>query len=215
MTELCIGHIRNLPEQLLCFFSLAIFCLLCLSGIPQTHNHRLLLIFFQTDLACPDGIRLVSNRHKKSALVAEPCTGKPCSLLQFFIFKPQPLLWKTAFVIHGIRFLLWLDTISATIRRKNNKRDICLLQPFLTRNKFRQHQNTRITTLCLLHGKYLIDFLVRARVCTITCKLVFEDHPCHLHGPQKSDGQTAISFFLCHSIGRFRFIPHRIKIANQ
>ena len=132
---------------------------------------------------------------------------------------PQPLLWKTAFVIHGIRFLLWLDTISATIRRKNNKRDICLLQPFLTRNKFRQHQNTRITTLCLLHGKYLIDFLIRARICTITCELIFEDQPCYPDSMQEFPGQSTLLL----PSGQLTFviyllvlgIPYRIKIANQ
>lgn len=38
VTDLCIGHIRNLPEQLLCFFSLAIF-VSCAS--PASHRHTI------------------------------------------------------------------------------------------------------------------------------------------------------------------------------
>ena len=163
-------------------------------------------------------------------------TGTQASFLELFdgdqetIDKIDPMIAKkmgfeTCYPVSGQTYSRKVDTrvvnvlagIAASAHKMSN--DIRLLQHLLTRNKFRQHQNTRIPTLCLLHGKHLINFLVRARVCTITCELIFEDQPCYPDSMQEFPGQSTLLL----PSGQLTFviyllvlgIPYRIKIANQ
>ena len=72
------------------------------------------------------------------------CTFKTGYQRQLLAFQAQPGRRKTAFVIHGIFFFLWLDTVTAPVGRKDHKSNVGFRKALLAGNKFRKYKDIGI-----------------------------------------------------------------------
>ena len=131
-------------------------------------------------------------------------------LYQFFLFQPKPLFWEAAFVVHRIFSLLWLYTISSTIRWEYDKCNLCLRQMLLAWHKFWKYQNLFLLSRDLagfeirfMHLKHFFHPLICPLISKISLELILQDHTSHTYCLEKSLIRTSCG------------IPGRIKVSNQ
>ena len=106
--------------------------------------------------------------------------------------------------------MLWLDTVAASVGRKDHKSDIGFRKTLLAGNEFRKYQDIGILSRSVSGSEGSVMFckdFFYSSVCTfvskVTLELVFQDHASDIDCLEK--GLVVAAFG----------IPSRIKIADQ
>ena len=176
----------------------------------KAYDHSFLMKSSKTAPAGKNGILKSSTGHEKTAFMAEDRTFKAGYRSQLLSFQAQPGRRKAAFIIHGIFFFLWLDTVAASVGRKDHKSDIGFRKTLLAGNEFRKYQDIGILSRSVSGSEGSVMFckdFFYSSVCTfvskVTLELVFQDHASDIDCLEK--GLVVAAFG----------IPSRIKIADQ
>ena len=109
--NICASVISGICLSICSVFSRNFFVLPRLLRTPTDTRSPAFAHILPDHLACTRHLPRLATVIRALLLWKNPCGWDLQPFAASSFFKPQRLLWKTAFVIYEIRFLLWLDTI--------------------------------------------------------------------------------------------------------